>query len=225
MKIPSNKRLVLVPVAASLVLGACTILPTGPSVMALPGSRKTVEQFNVDAFDCQQYAQAVISSASGATAANADNAAASTAAASAVAGAAVGAILGAVTGQAGQGAAIGAGTGLLFGGASGSYYTTMSSYQLQRGYDGAYLDCMYSRGNRVPAGSGYTASTRSPSSSYPPPNQPPPPKSSIVGPAKPVYAPAPGTPPAAKYPAPPNVPSSSYPPADAPPPSNLPPKN
>jgi hypothetical protein len=106
----------------------------------------------------------------------------------------------------------------------------MSTYQLQRGYDAAYLDCMYQRGNRVPAGSGYTASSRSPSSSHPPPNQPPPAKSSIVGPANPVYAPAPATPPegtqaGTRYPAPPNVPSSSYPPPDAPPPSNPPPKN
>ena len=241
MKIVANRgkrRLALVPIAASFLLGACTVMPTGPSVMALPGSRMTVEQFQVDTFDCQRYAQAVVASAGGAVAANADNAAASTAAASAVAGAAVGAIIGSATGQAGQGAAVGAGTGLLFGGMSGgSYYGSMSSYQLQRGYDGAYLECMYSRGHRVPAPRGYSASARGSSgypneaqpSTYPPPNQPPPSKSSIVGPTRPIYAPPSGTPPSgnppAPYPAPPNVPPSSYPPRDAPPPTSPPPKN
>lgn len=243
MKIASpsrSRRLAFVPVAASLVLGACTVMPTGPSVMALPGSRMTLEQFQADTFDCQRYAQTVVASAGGAVAANADNATAATAAAGAVTGAAMGALIGSATGQAGQGAAIGAGTGLLFGGMSGSYYGSMSSYQLQRGYDGAYLDCMYSRGHRVPAPRGYSASARGSSgypngapSAYPPPNQPPPAKSSIVGPTKPVYAPSQGSPssgsaPAgstpAPYPAPPNVPPSSYPPPDAPPPSGPPSK-
>lgn len=224
-----NRRIVLVPLAASFLLGACTVLPTGPSVMALPGSRKSVEQFQADAFDCQQHAQSVIATASG-TVANADNAAANTAAAGAVLGAATGAIIGSATGQAGRGAAIGAGTGLLFGGASGSHYTAMSSHQLQRGYDGAYLDCMYSRGNKVPAPRGYSTASRAPSGyagesppTYPPPNQPPPSRSSVVGPTKPIYAapsaaPPSDAPPAARYPAPPDVPPSSYPPPDAPPP-------
>jgi len=178
----------------------------------------------------------VVPTASG-TVANADNAAANTAAAGAVLGAATGAIIGAATGQAAQGAAIGAGTGLLFGGASGSYYTSMSSYQLQRGYDGAYLECMYTRGNKVPAPGGYSTASRAPSgyageapSRYPPQNQPPPSKSSVVGPTKPIYAapsgaPPSNTPPATKYPAPPDVPQSSYPPPDAPPPVKPPPRN
>jgi outer membrane lipoprotein SlyB len=226
-----SRRIVLVPLAASFLLGACTVLPTGPSVMALPGSRKSVDQFQADAFDCQQYAQSVVATASG-TVANADNAAANSAAAGAILGAATGAIIGAATGQAAQGAAIGAGTGLLFGGASGSYYTSMSSYQLQRGYDGAYLECMYTRGNKVPS-RGYSTASRAPSGyandappRYPPQNQPPPSKSSIVGPSKPIYAAPSGAPPsntpppAARYPAPPDVPQSNYPPPDAPPPRN-----
>jgi outer membrane lipoprotein SlyB len=216
--------------AASLLLvGACTVMPTGPSVMALPGSRKSVEQFQADAFDCQQYAQSVVATASG-TVANADNAAANTAAAGAVLGAATGAIIGAATGQAGQGAAIGAGTGLLFGGMSGSYYTSMSSYQLQRGYDGAYLECMYSRGNKVPS-RGYSTASRAPAPyanegppRYPPPNQPPPSRSSVVGPTQPIYAQPPAAPNSGSQPgtyaAPPNVPPGNYPPPDTPPPRN-----
>ena len=119
--------------AASFVLGACTVMPTGPSVMALPGSMKSVEQYQSDVAACQQYAGAIIAASGGGTAAAADNNAASSAAASAVLGAAAGAIIGSATGQASQGAAVGAGTGLLFGGMAGSSYTSMSSYQLAAG--------------------------------------------------------------------------------------------
>ncbi len=229
--------LVRVPLAAgALLLGACTVMPVGPSVMALPGSRMSVEQYQADTADCQQYANAVVSSASGGVAANADNRAAASAVSGAAVGAAAGAIIGAASGQAGQGAAIGAGTGLLFGGPAGSAYPSLSSYELQRGYDSAYLQCMYGRGHKVPAPRGYSTASRAPSaypndapSRYPPPNQPPPSRSSIVAPTTPIYAqpPAPppsGTPPA-KYPAPPGVPSTSYPPPDAPPPASPPPRN
>jgi hypothetical protein len=184
--------------AASVLLGACTVMPAGPSVMALPGSSKTVEQYQVDVAACQQYAGAVVAASGGGTAAVADNNAASTAAAGALLGAATGAIIGSATGQAGQGAAIGAGTGLLFGGMAGSTYTSMSSYHLQRGYDSAYLQCMYARGNRVPMPRGYAG-----------------------GPSRPVYTYSNASP--GGYP-PPNVSPSSYPPPDAPPPANLPPR-
>jgi hypothetical protein len=214
--------------AASILLGACTVMPVGPSVMALPGSGKNVGQYQVDVADCQQYAGSVVAASGGATAAAADNSAASSAAAGAVFGAAAGAILGSATGQAGQGAAIGAGTGLLFGGAAGSSYTAMSSYQLQRGYDSAYLQCMYARGNKVPMRSSYARGPSRPvylgappaSSSYPPPDTPPPPGLSGAGAPK-TTAPAPTM----GYPPPANVPPSSYPPPNAPPPADLPPRN
>jgi len=211
--------------ASSLMLGACTVMPTGPSVMALPGTGKSVGQYQVDAAECRQYADAVIAASGGGTAAAADNSAASTAAAGAVLGAATGAIIGSATGQAGQGAAIGAGTGLLFGAAAGSPYTAMSSWQLQRGYDSAYLQCMYQRGNRVPMPQDYARGPSRPvyldkpsaSSAYPPPNTPPPP--GVPGAGAPQAAPAAG------YPPPPNIPPSSYPPPDAPPPGGLPPRS
>ena len=196
--------------AAGLLCSACTVMPTGPSVMALPGSSKSVEQYQADVAACQQYANAVIAANSG-TAAGADNSAASTAAASAVFGAAMGALIGSATGQAGEGAAIGATTGLLFGGAAGSSYTAMSSYQLQRGYDSAYLQCMYSRGNRVPQSQGYGARPSRPSYLNP---------DSAAGSTQP-----PANVPSPSYPPPANVPPSSYPPPDAPPPSGLPPRS
>ncbi|MDH5264423.1 MAG: glycine zipper family protein [Betaproteobacteria bacterium] len=208
--------------AAGVLLGACTVMPTGPSVMALPGSSKSIGQYQVDVADCQQYAYAVVAASGGGTAAAADNNAASAAAAGVVLGAATGAIIGSATGQASQGAAIGAGTGLLFGGAAGSSYTAMSSYQLQRGYDSAYLQCMYSRGNRIPMPRGYSGGPSRPtylgtppaSASYPPPNTPPPP--GLAGASVPRASPPTG------YPPPPNVPPSSYPPPDAPPPADIP---
>jgi hypothetical protein len=176
-------RLTLPALAMGVLLGACTVIPVGPSVMALPGSRMGVDQYQADNAACQQHAGAVIAAASGGTAAAADNAAASTAAA-------------------------------------GSSYTAMSSYQLQRGYDGAYLQCMYDRGHRVPVRRDYTAGPSRPvyldsgsaPSRYPPPNMPPPP-------AKPgAQAPA-------GYPVPADVPPSSYPPPDTPPPAGLPPRS
>jgi hypothetical protein len=113
-------------------------------------------------------------------------------------GAAAGAIIGSISGDAGAGAAIGAGSGLLFGTASGANALGYSSWDLQRQYDGAYMQCMYARGNRVPVraysgsygggygapsystpvpptngATGYPPPTTAPDS-IPPPNTPPP---------------------------------------------------
>jgi hypothetical protein len=133
-------------VAALLAVGGCVTVPTGPAVAALPGQYKPWDQFRIDDAECRQFASAAIGppsqSAVDASAANAIGASAL--------GAAAGAILGSVTGQAGQGAAVGAGMGLLFGSAAGSNVAYASSYQLQKQYDGAYLQCMYAKGNQVP---------------------------------------------------------------------------
>ena len=142
-----KRTAVLASVASVLVLGGCVILPTAPTVAALPGSQKGFEQFRVDDDACRSYSYAAVGGA-GQVATN--NAAANAAAGTAI-GAAAGAIIGSATGQAGAGAAIGAGTGLLFGSAAGADYAGYSSYQLQRQYDVTYVQCMYARGNRVPA--------------------------------------------------------------------------
>jgi len=180
-----NKRWLTLPLAAVLVLGGCVTVPTGPTVMALPGTQKSFEQFQGDGVACQQYAQNVVAPA-GVAAAN--NAAANAAVGTAL-GAAAGAIIGSATGQAGAGAAIGAGTGLLFGGAAGSNVAYGSSYQMQRSYDMAYLQCMYAHGNQVP---GQVVSRRS-SVNYPPPNYPPPAAAQQYAP--PANYPPPNTPP------------------------------
>ncbi|KWR88345.1 glycine zipper family protein [Cupriavidus sp. IDO] len=42
--------------AAALVVGACTAMPSGPTVMVLPGSNKTFDQFLGDDHNCRQFA-------------------------------------------------------------------------------------------------------------------------------------------------------------------------
>lgn len=162
----------LVPLAGVLVLAGCVTAPTGPRVMALPGTSKSFDQFQVDDVSCRQYAQYSIGATDPTQAAN--NAAAANAATGAALGAAAGAIIGSATGQAGAGAAIGAGTGLLFGSASGANAAGYTYYQAQRQYDSAYLQCMYAKGNQVPLGPSYGPRPYG----YPPPGAPLPPPTS-----------------------------------------------
>jgi hypothetical protein len=133
----------LLSLVALLVLGACTTIPTGPSVMVLPGAGKSFDQFRADDADCQQYA---LSQIGGATA---NNAAITSGVESAAVGTAVGALAGAAMGGH-QGAGAGAGVGLLAGSAMGANAGQASGYALQRRYDIAYMQCMYSKGDSVP---------------------------------------------------------------------------
>ncbi|MEF8700679.1 MAG: YMGG-like glycine zipper-containing protein [Candidatus Accumulibacter sp. UW20] len=167
----------LPPLAATFLMGGCMSVPTGPTVMVLPGQQKSLEQFRSDDIACQQYALTLVTPAGDA----AVNRAAGTTAASTAIGAVAGAVIGSASGQAGQGAAIGAGTGLLFGSAAGGNTVYLSSYDLQRRYDVAYVQCMYTRGNQVPrqfvyrqAPVPYPSSQPASPPVYPPPNMPPP---------------------------------------------------
>ena len=136
------------PLAAALALAGCVTVPTGPGVMALPGSTKSFDAFRADDMACRDYAHFQMGPPPGQT--PGDVAGANMLGGAAL-GAAAGAIIGAASGQAGPGAAIGAGTGLLFGSAYGANAAGYSSYDLQRRYDAAYLQCMYAKGNQVPA--------------------------------------------------------------------------
>lgn len=131
--------------AALLALGGCVNVPTGPSVMSMPGNGKSYEQFRADQAQCQQYGQEAIGSAAQATQNNAVNSAAVGTAVGAVAGA----LIGAVSGHAGAGAAIGAGGGLLVGSASGGNAAASGNYSMQQRYDMTYSQCMYSKGNQI----------------------------------------------------------------------------
>lgn len=134
-------------VALALTLAACTTLPGGPSVLVLPGTGKSFDQFRVDDAACRQYAFQQI----GGTV----QAAQDRAVQSAVVGTAIGAAAGAAIGGS-RGAGVGAGTGLIFGSAAGSEGAYASSYGAQRAYDHAYVQCMYAAGHRVPVSGAFT---------------------------------------------------------------------
>lgn len=157
---------------ALLLLGACTTVPSGPGVMALPGSGKSFEQFRADDFDCRQFAGYQV----GGTAP--DQAAADSGVKSAAVGTLIGAAAGAAIGGS-RGAGVGAGTGLAAGALAGTGAAEGSAYGLQRRYDFAYIQCMYSKGHKVPVSGNFTSSNQNPAANHtpppPPPGSPPPP--------------------------------------------------
>lgn len=162
----------------ALVLAACTVMPTGPSVMVLPGTGMTMEHFQQDDMYCRQYANVQIG---GKTAGDATR---ESAVSSAVVGTAVGALAGAAIGGNSRGAGTGAGAGLLLGTAIGSDSARSSGVGTQRQYDNAYIQCMYAKGHRVPVPAGMTQSqlqqrvparAADPNIPPPPPGAPPPP--------------------------------------------------
>ena len=137
--------------AGLLLLSACTTLPTGPSQMSLPGTGKSFEQFRADDGECRGYAQSQAGTANDASA-NAG-----------VKSAAVGTLIGAVAGAAmggHQGAGVGAGTGLMMGTMAGIGTSQSSAYGTQRQYDNAYIQCMYSKGHKVPMPAGMSQNYR-----------------------------------------------------------------
>ncbi|WP_321797383.1 hypothetical protein [Caballeronia sp. J97] len=166
----NHTRLALLLAAVGTIgLSACTVMPTGPSVMALPGSTKTFDQFRSDDASCRQFALNQVGGV------DANQAATNSAIGSAVVGTALGAAAGAAFGG-GSGAAIGAGAGLLTGSAFGVGASQASGYNVQQRYDYAYLQCMYAAGDKVPVRS--TMRSVQPSggayTTTPPPPPPPP---------------------------------------------------
>ncbi|WP_246171424.1 YMGG-like glycine zipper-containing protein [Pandoraea eparura] len=156
-------------VIAAATLAGCAVVPTGPSLMALPGTGKSFDQFRRDDFNCRQYASGQNGGLDTATAAN------NSAIGSAVLGTAIGAAAGAAFGGS-SGAAIGAGAGLLTGSAVGMGNAQSSAYVTQSRYDQAYVQCMYASGNRVPVRGDMMMPTQSvpPVQRYAPPPPPPP---------------------------------------------------
>jgi len=154
-------------VAAALALGGCVVAPpSGPSVMALPGEGRSFEQFRNDDFECRQYA-------GGQTGGTPQDAAVNSGIASAAVGTAIGAAAGALIGGH-EGAAVGAGTGLLIGSTAGVGAANASGYTLQQRYDMAYTQCMYAKGDKVPAAESAPHYRRRAYYSAPPPPPPPP---------------------------------------------------
>jgi len=165
----------LAAVSILLLLSGCASVPTGPSVMALPGTGKNFEQFRSDDAECRQYAQYQVGGAS------ADQAAVDAGLRSAAVGTVVGAVAGAAIGGR-DGTGVGAGTGLLVGSMAGSGAAHSSAYGAQRNYDNAYIQCMYAKGEQVPVSGALSrsraqapverAATTSVGTAYPPPPPP-----------------------------------------------------
>lgn len=180
MQFPRKIAVLILP----LLVAACTTMPSGPSVMALPGTSKSFDQFRADDVACRNYA---LGSVGGLTP---DQAAAQSGVGSAVVGTVIGAAAGAAIGGQ-EGAAVGAGTGLLVGGVAGTGTAQASSYDLQLRYDSSYLQCMYAIGHKVPvygriyrqsAPASNLPSPPPPGIPPPPPGLPPPPPPGITAP-------------------------------------------
>jgi len=180
MRFPLKIALLVLPLLAA----ACTTMPSGPTVMVLPGASKSFDQFRADDMECRNYA---FESVGGVTASQA-------ATQSGVSSAVVGTVLGAAAGAAiggHEGAGVGAGTGLVVGGLAGTGTAQASGYDLQYRYDHGYIQCMYAKGHQVPVSGSlyrqsrperYVAPPPSPGIPPPPAGMPPPPPPGVIAP-------------------------------------------
>jgi hypothetical protein len=193
-----NRGLIVACLAAALLTGACASIPTGPSVMVLPGTGKNFDQFQFDDAACRQWAaqQVGITNETAATNSTVTGAAIGT-----VLGAAAGAALGAAAGNPAIGAAAGAGVGLLGGTAVGASNASAAYSSVQGRYDAGYMQCMYAKGHQIPVARGSAPVYSSPATvparqvSTPPPPPPPAPPAAATPPAPPAGPPPPPPPP------------------------------
>jgi len=155
-----NKYSVLIFLSSLLIGCSTSVMPPGPSVSVMPAPGKSFDVFQSENAACKDFAQQQIGS-------NADNLANQQVVDGAVSGAALGAAAGVLMGGNSEAAAAGAGMGTVMGSAVGSDNAARVRMEMQRRYDIAYQQCMYSKGNQVP---GYrtsnTPSTRYPSTDY-----------------------------------------------------------
>ncbi len=135
-------QIVTLVMAGGLMLEGCATTPLGPTVQVLPAPNKPFEVFQQDQAVCTQYASSQVQG----QAQQANN--------QAIGGAVLGTVLGAGLGAAlgrGRGAAVGAATGATIGTAAGAGGSAQAQYGIQGQYDNAYVQCMVSRGNQLPA--------------------------------------------------------------------------
>jgi hypothetical protein len=164
----------LIPLA---FVAACATTPTGPSVMVLPGSGKTFDQFRFDDNECRQFAL----SQSGAG--TPDSAGTDAGVKSAATGAALGLLAGAALGGNSRSAVAGAALGTAGGAIAGTGAASQTAHTVQGRYDVAYQQCMYSKGNQIPMAAGRYQRSAPAYQSAPPP--PPPPSNSAPPPPPP----------------------------------------
>jgi hypothetical protein len=165
------------PLILAALVGGCASVPTGPSVMVLPGLGKSFDQFNADDAVCRQWGL----QATGRSPAEA-------AAESGVTSAAGGTVVGDAGGAASGATAATPPMGSAAAGAGGTKY---SGQEAQWRYDMAYQQCMYSRGHQIP---GVPAGYRGVSAPAPPPALTPKPLDSSAIPPPPPGPPPPPPP-------------------------------
>lgn len=139
----------LAALTGALALAGCAAAPpSGPHVVAMPGTGKSYEQFVADDNVCRQaaFAQSGVAPAD-----QSGSNAAGTAIAGAALGAAAGAALGSASANLGGGAAVGGALGLLAGTAVGANGAQAAAGNAQFRFDTAYTQCMYAKGNQVPS--------------------------------------------------------------------------
>lgn len=146
--------------ASALLLQGCASVPTGPDVAVMPGPGKPLSEFQREDARCRHFAEHSVSE-------QPSHAAANKTAEGAAIGAAAGAGLGAVATNHGRGAAVGAVIGLITGTMVGASNGEYAQSTLQRRYDTAYEQCMYTYGNQVPGAR--VRAYRPPPAAYPPP--------------------------------------------------------
>jgi len=140
--------------AAALALAGCAEMPSGPTVTVWPGPGKPFSVFRQEDNACRAYASYRVN----------PNAANEAAFKRAAIGTAIGAVAGTLLTGSSRGAGVGAGMGLIVGSSSGAGYSSASNWTLQRQYNIAYEQCMYSSGNQIPG---------APAPHYIPPPPPP----------------------------------------------------
>jgi len=129
---------------ATILMVGCATTPVGPSLTVMPAPGKPFDVFKNDDKECRDYAQNSLNT-------TADEIAAKNTAKTAIVGAALGAVAGAVAnGGSSKNVGTGAAVGLLGGAAMGATGGNDASKEVQRRYDIAYQQCMYSKGNQVP---------------------------------------------------------------------------
>ena len=166
MKVKRGLVVCLVPA----ILGGCVTMPAGPSVMVLPEPGKSFEEFQSDDAICRQWAKQRIEVSPSETV---NKNLAGGAAVGTVMGAGLGAAIGAAHGKPATGAAIGAGSGLIGGTAAASGPAYAAGHEAQRRYDNAYQQCMYAKGNQIPASVAAPPRTPPKRSRWIPPPPPP----------------------------------------------------
>jgi len=127
-----------------LLLNACTTIPQGPGITALPGSNETLMSFQKDDLRCRQHAKRQSGDQSP------NQVKDKTIGDHAAIGTILGAVLGAAFGSGHNDVAFGAASGMLLGVMTGSDEGYAAGHNLQHRYDNAYTLCMYTAGHRVP---------------------------------------------------------------------------